>query len=121
MFTANRHDQIGHRGTPAGAVACPRVDDLAGRITAGVNFSPPDIARRRIAGWRGAAAEVVQIIRHERFEYLSSSPFHLLVASERVDQLDGEIELGGMLPLRFHRSFRKLTFVPAGHPLRPLA
>jgi len=88
------------------------------RTAAGVNFLPEDIVRRRIVGWRGAATEVVQIIRHERFEYLSSSPFHLLIAAERADQLDGEIEIGRLLPLRLLRSSRRLTFVPAGQHLR---
>lgn len=85
---------------------------------AGVDFSPADIARRQSAGWRGAAAEVVQITRHERFEYQARSPLHLLIAAERAEQHDGETVVEGLPPSHLHTSSRKLTFIPAGRQLR---
>ncbi len=84
---------------------------------AGMIFSPSDIARRQSAGWRGAAAEVVQITRHERFEYGARSPLHLLIAAERAEQHDGETVVEGLPPSHLHTASRKLTFVPAGRQL----
>jgi AraC family transcriptional regulator len=83
-----------------------------------VDFSPADIARRQSAGWRGAVAEVVQITRHQRFEYQARSPLHLLIATERAEQHDGEIVLEGLPPSHLHTTSRKLTFIPAGRRLR---
>jgi AraC family transcriptional regulator len=85
---------------------------------AGVDFSPADIARRQSAGWRGAAAEVVQITRHQRFEYQACSPLHLLIATERAEQHDGETVVEGLAPSHLHTASRKLTFIPAGRQLR---
>ena len=91
---------------------------VADQAAAGICFTPPDIARRQSAGWRGAAAEVVQITRHERFAYRARSPFHLLIAQERAEQHDGETVIDGLPPSHLHTTSRKLTFVPAGRQLQ---
>jgi AraC family transcriptional regulator len=79
-----------------------------------VGFSPPDIVNRRMATWRGAAAEAIQITRRERFEHWARAPYHLLIATERAERRDGETILEG-LPRSTLRDFsRKLIFIPAG-------
>ncbi|HUN45394.1 MAG TPA: AraC family transcriptional regulator [Stellaceae bacterium] len=92
--------------------------EAAGLGGSTVQFTPADIVRRQCGGWRGAAAEIVQITRHERFAYRARSPLHLLIASERADQNAGEIVVEGLAPSRLRTTTRKLTFVPAGRELR---
>ncbi len=97
----------------------PGADQAAAEsASAGINFTPADIARRQSASWRGAAAEVVQITRHERFEYRACLPHHLLIAAERAEQHDGETAIEGLAPSHLHTTSRKLTFVPAGRQLQ---
>ncbi len=87
-------------------------------IPAGVVFSPDTIVQRQSAGWRGIAAENVQVTRQEPFEYRLRAPCHLLIASHRAERRDGETFVEG-LPRSTRREFnRRLTFVPAGHEFR---
>jgi len=58
-------------------------------IPAGVVFSPDTIVQRQSAGWRGIAAENVQVTRQEPFEYRLRAPCHLLIASHRAERRDG--------------------------------
>ena len=90
----------------------------AGCACGGLEFSPADIVRRRSTGWCGVAAEVVQVSRHERFEYRMRSPLHLLIAAERIAQHEGEADIEGLAPSRLRTAGRKLTFVPAGRQFR---
>ncbi|HTZ79094.1 MAG TPA: AraC family transcriptional regulator [Stellaceae bacterium] len=120
-----------HAGKPSHSGSTIRLrslPDLADRVEGGaepqgsddglgISFSPADIARRQSASWRGAAAEIVQITRHERFEYRARSPMHLLIASERAEQHDGETAVEGLPASHLHTASRKLTLVPAGRQL----
>ncbi len=98
---------------PGQSRAGPMMDDA--RISSGsVAFSPPEIVRRRHAEWRGLAAESVDVIRSDPFEYGLRSSRHLLIASERAERHEGETLVEG-LPRSTLRVFsRKLSFVPAG-------
>jgi AraC family transcriptional regulator len=79
-----------------------------------LDLNPPDIARRHLMVWNGMHADTVQVVRHEPFEFGYRGPYHLLIAAERVERLDGETSLEG-LPKSAARSVNhKMTFVPAG-------
>jgi AraC family transcriptional regulator len=80
-----------------------------------VEFSPADIARRRLATWGLVQGDSVRVIRRETFEYGFQAPRHLLIAYERGERDDGETLIEG-LPKSTLREFNcKLSFVPAGH------
>jgi AraC family transcriptional regulator len=81
---------------------------------AGVAFSPDTIVRRQMAAWRGIAAEIVQLTRHEPFEYRLRAPYHMLIALQRAERRDGETVVEGLPPSTRREISRKLTFVPAG-------
>jgi Fe2+ transport system protein FeoA len=51
-----------------------------------VRINPPDIVRRRVTAWGGVRAEVIEVIRRDRFEYKFHAPHHLLVMSERASR-----------------------------------
>lgn len=78
------------------------------------SFSPPDIVRRRMATWCGAAAEAIQITRRERFEHWAHTPYHLLIATERARRRDGETVLEGLPRSTLRNISRKLILIPAG-------
>src|SRR6267154_6911589 len=87
-------------------------DQEAGSV---VDFSPPEIVRRRSATWSGLQVETVQVMRHTPFEYGFQARCHLLIAAELAERYDGETFVEG-LPRSTLRDFtHKLTFVPAGH------
>jgi AraC family transcriptional regulator len=80
----------------------------------GVSFSPESIVKRQSSSWCGMTAEIVQLLRLDRFEYRLRAPCHLLIASHRAERRDGETFVEG-LPRSTRREFnRRLTFVPAG-------
>ena len=80
-----------------------------------VQFSPPDIARRRIANWGAIQADTVKVTRRGTFEYGFQARRHLLIAYERAERHEGETLIEG-LPRSTLREFNcKLSFVPAGH------
>jgi AraC family transcriptional regulator len=83
--------------------------------SAGITFSPPDIARRRRAAWDGIKADTIEITRLDRFEYGVKSPYHVLIASERAEREDGETVVEGFQRSTQREFSRKLSFVPAGH------
>jgi AraC family transcriptional regulator len=84
----------------------------------GVDFSPPEIIRRRSAALPGVHVETVEVMRHMPFEYRFRAPCHLLIAAELAARYDGETFVGG-LPRSTLRDFTgKLTFIPAGHDFR---
>jgi AraC family transcriptional regulator len=90
-------------------------DQEAGAL---VDFSPPEIVRRRSATWPGLQVETVQVMRHTPFEYGFQARCHLLIAAELAERYDGETFVEG-LPRSTLRDFtHKLTFVPAGHDFR---
>jgi AraC family transcriptional regulator len=85
---------------------------------ASVDFSPPEVVRRRSAALPGVRVETVQVMRHTPFEYGFRAPCHLLIAAELAERCEGETFLEGS-PRSTLRDFtRKLTFVPAGHDFR---
>ena len=91
-------------GTPATGAPAPLV-----------NIAPPSIARHQTAAWDGLEVEIVQVIRHEPFDYEFKSSRHLLTATERAARYDGETLVEG-LPTSHLRDFsRKMTFIPARH------
>jgi AraC family transcriptional regulator len=80
-----------------------------------VEFSPPDIARRRTANWGAIQADTVNVTRRGTFEYGFQARRHLLIAYERAERHEGETRIEG-LPRSKLREFNcKLSFVPAGH------
>jgi AraC family transcriptional regulator len=80
-----------------------------------VDFSPPDIARRRLTAWSAIQADNVRITRRETFECGFQERRHLLIAYERAERDDGETLIEG-LPKSTLREFNsKLSLVPAGH------
>lgn len=91
-----------------------RVSDHSPAPAPSVAFTPPEIARRRKALWRGLTVETVEIVRHIPYDYGLTSPHHLLIAAERAARHDGETVVEG-LPRSTLRAFSgKLSFVPAG-------
>jgi AraC family transcriptional regulator len=81
----------------------------------GVEFSPPDLVRRRLATWAGLQGDTIEITRLERFEYGVKSPFHVLIASERAERTDGETVIEGFQKSTQREFSRRLSFIPAGH------
>ena len=80
-----------------------------------VEFSPPDIACRRLENWGAIQADTVKITRRGTFEYGFQARRHLLIAYERAERREGETLIEG-LPTSTLREFNcKLSFVPAGH------
>jgi AraC family transcriptional regulator len=88
---------------------------LAKNVPTGVEFSPPDLVRRRLAKWAGLQGDIVEVTRLERFEYGAKSPFHVLIASERAERTDGETVIEGFQKSTQREFTRKLSFIPAGH------
>jgi AraC-like DNA-binding protein len=81
----------------------------------GINVSPPDMVRRRIATWTGIQGDSVEITRLERFEYGVRSPFHTLIAAERAERDRGETIVEGLQKSTRREFSRRLSFIPAGH------
>ena len=81
---------------------------------AGVSVSPGAIVKRRLAAWRGIAVEILQVTRHQPFEFRWRAPQHMLIAVQRAERRAGETVVEGLPPSRQHEISRKLTFVPAG-------
>jgi AraC family transcriptional regulator len=79
-----------------------------------VKIDPSNMVRRRFAAWKGIHADSFEITRRERFEYGVTSPFHLLIVSERAERNDGETFVEGCQKSTLHEFSRKLSFVPAG-------
>jgi len=61
-----------------------------------VDFSPPEIVRRRSATWSGVQVETVQVMRHTPFEYGFQARCHLLIAAELAERYDGETFVEGL-------------------------
>ena len=80
-----------------------------------VQIKPSDIVRRRFAAWQGIQGEAFEIERLERFEYGVTSPFHMLIVSERAERDNGETLVEGLQRSTLREFNRKLSFVPAGH------
>jgi AraC family transcriptional regulator len=80
-----------------------------------IEFSPSDLVRRQLASWRGLRAETVHVTRKEPFEYGFRAPYHLLIASEQAERVDGETFVEGLPKSGLRNLSRKLTLVPAGH------
>jgi AraC family transcriptional regulator len=77
--------------------------------------SPLDAVRRRFVSWNGIDGDLIETTRLEPFEYAATSPFHLLIITERGERTDGETIVEG-IPRSTRREFnRTLSFVPAGH------
>jgi AraC family transcriptional regulator len=87
----------------------------AGKVPIGVDFSPPDMVRRRLATWSGLRGDTVEITRLARFEYGVKSPFHVLIASERAERADGETVVEAFQKSTQREFNHKLSFIPAGH------
>jgi AraC family transcriptional regulator len=81
----------------------------------GVEFSPPEIVKRRSVTWDGMAAEVVHTTAHRRIECRFCAPVHLLAVYESGERSDGSTFIEGLPRSTLRNYKRKLTFVPAGH------
>ena len=64
--------------------------DLRRAPSTGLTITPSNIVRTRFSAWNGIQADSLEITRLERFEYGVTSPFHLLIVSERAERDDGE-------------------------------
>jgi AraC family transcriptional regulator len=88
--------------------------DLRRAPSTGLTITPSDIARRRFSAWNGIEADSLEITRLERFEYVVTSPFHLLIISERAERDDGESVVEGGHKSTLREFSHKLSFIPAG-------
>jgi AraC-like DNA-binding protein len=95
-----------HEGPAADGVDCP------------VEISPTDGVKRRAIVWDGMAAEIVQVVRHERIEFGFRAPRHVLIVYEHGERSAGETMIEGLARSTRRDLTRKLTFVPAGHEYR---
>jgi AraC family transcriptional regulator len=82
-----------------------------------LDVHPAEVARRHLMAWNGMHADTVQVVRNEPFEFSYRGPFHLLIAAERVERVDGETSLEGLPPSSARTINHKMTFVPAGREL----
>src|ERR1700730_8948371 len=87
---------------------------LATALSTKVMITPSDIVRRRFAAWTGIRGDSFEITRLERFEYGVTSPFHLLIVSERAERDDGETVVEGCQKTTLREFNHKLSFIPAG-------
>jgi len=79
-----------------------------------LDFSPAEAVKHQTAEWRGVQMDIIQIIRHDYFEYSFRHGRHLLIAVEQGARYDGETFVEG-LPISTVRNYsHKLVFVPAG-------
>ena len=92
-------------------VSAPPVD----RSAPAVDFTPPEIARRHASEWNGLRAEIIQVTRHEPFDYTFCGAHHLLIAAEQAERDDGETCVEGLPKSTLRKFSGKMTFVPAGH------
>jgi AraC family transcriptional regulator len=95
-------------------IELPRPDVFA----TAVKIAPSDIARRRFVAWNGIQAESCEITRLERFECGVTSPYHVLIVTERAERDEGETVVDGARKSTLRELSHKLTFVPAGRSLR---
>jgi AraC family transcriptional regulator len=91
------------------------VTGSTGVVSPVVNFSPSNIARRRITTWNGLQTDAVQVVRREPFEYGFQAQHHLLIMTERSERDDGETQVEGLPTSTLHELSRTLSLVPAGH------
>jgi AraC family transcriptional regulator len=82
--------------------------------SSGLTITPSDIVRRRFSAWNGIQADSLEMTRLERFEYGVTSPFHLLIVSERAERDDGETLVEGGQKSTLREFSHKLSFIPAG-------
>ena len=87
---------------------------LASAPSTKVLITPSEIVRRRFAAWTGIRGDSFEITRLERFEYGVTSPFHLLIVSERAERDDGETVVEGCQKTTLREFSHKLSFIPAG-------
>jgi AraC-like DNA-binding protein len=109
------------RGAPlrAGEVQQPTFDlaahpDRQDALCRLVNFRPPGIFRRQIAAWRGLGGELTHALRREPFEVEYNGAWHLLIAYESAQRMDGETVIDGLPRSTLRDISRKFVFVPAG-------
>lgn len=79
-----------------------------------VDFSPAEAVKHQTAAWRGLQMDIIQIIRHDYFEYSFHQERHLLVAVEQGARYDGETFVEGLPTSTLRNYSRRLIFVPAG-------
>jgi AraC family transcriptional regulator len=91
------------------------LSDFNSSLRSIVEFSPPDIARRRTANWGAIQADTVNVTRRGTFEYGFQAGRHLLIAYERAERHEGETLIEGLPRSKLREFSCKLSFVPAGH------
>jgi AraC family transcriptional regulator len=79
-----------------------------------VQITPPDMVRRRYAGWTGIQGESVEITRLKHFEFEVRSPFHVLIMAERGERENGETIVDGFGKSTRREFSRTLSVIPAG-------
>ena len=84
-------------------------------LSSEVVITPSEIARRRFSEWNGVKGDSVEITRLEQFEYSVTSPFHLLIVSERGERAKGETVVEGSYRSTLREFSHKLSFIPAGY------
>jgi AraC family transcriptional regulator len=105
---------------PAGQEKPPPIDVAAawgGRCSAVfslIDFRPAGLFCRQIAAWCGLGGEFARTIRREPFEVGYNGAWHLLIAYESAQRLDGETIIDGLPRSTLRDLSRKLIFVPAG-------
>ncbi|MDR3465565.1 MAG: AraC family transcriptional regulator [Xanthobacteraceae bacterium] len=96
--------EMRRRGRQLTVMSCPAVD-----------ITPQRAVARRGIEWNGIGAECVKITSHQRVDFSSRSPVHLLAVYEQGVRREGESYVEGAPRSKLRDVARKLTFAPAGH------
>jgi AraC family transcriptional regulator len=83
-----------------------------------IRVDSDDVAKRRVAHWRGISVEVAQCTGHRPFRYHYRAPHHMLMAIDRAVRVAGDTHIDGVTRSSQRDLSGKLTFVPAGHSYR---
>jgi AraC family transcriptional regulator len=96
----------------------PMLSPVTRASAAVLHFSPSNIAKRRLATWRGLQVETLEVTHREPFDYQFQGNHHLLIAAEAASREDGETSVDGLPRSRLREFSGKLSFIPAGHGFR---
>src|SRR5579859_495520 len=108
-MTEGKTDRLNRRQFMTNGIDLRRTKTSSSEVV----ITPSDIARRRFTAWNGIKGDSVEITRLERFEYSATSPFHLLILSERAERANGETVVDGSYKSTLREFSHKLSFVPA--------
>src|SRR5260221_339917 len=77
----------------------PLPDPKIGRVNSpALEISPAGVVSRRASAWDGIRVEVVQFVTHDKIEFRSRAPCHLLLVYEEGVREEGETVVGDLPP-----------------------